>query len=90
VSLWEEYEHAASPEAQAVKALDELETLLQHTQGANPSDFDSTFNLGYGRRYTDATPVFGRCEHSSTKPPAAGCAVNHRPAPPNRDLRGTP
>jgi len=39
-----------------VKALDKLETILQHTQGLNPADFDYEFNLGYGRRYTDATP----------------------------------
>ncbi|WP_426749755.1 bifunctional HD family hydrolase/N-acetyltransferase [Myxococcus sp. Y35] len=60
LSLWEEYEQAASPEAQAVKALDKLETLLQHTQGANPPDFDYAFNLDYGRRYTDASPLFRR------------------------------
>lgn len=46
------------PEALAVKALDKLETLLQHTQGANPEDFDYAFNLGYGRRYTSGEPLF--------------------------------
>lgn len=30
-------------EAKAVKALDKLETILQHNQGLNPSDFDYTF-----------------------------------------------
>ncbi|MBP5098322.1 HD domain-containing protein [Pseudomonas protegens] len=58
LELWDEYEGAASAEAQTVKALDKLETLLQHTQGQNPAGFDYRFNLGYGRRYTDASPLF--------------------------------
>ncbi|AGL84523.1 metal-dependent phosphohydrolase [Pseudomonas protegens CHA0] len=58
LELWDEYEGAASNEARAVKALDKLETLLQHTQGQNPAGFDYRFNLGYGRRYTDASPLF--------------------------------
>lgn len=58
LELWDEYEGAASAEAQTVKALDKLETLLQHTQGQNPADFDYRFNLCYGRRYTDASPLF--------------------------------
>ncbi|WP_150791143.1 HD domain-containing protein [Pandoraea iniqua] len=53
----EEYAQAATPEARAVKALDKLETLLQHTQGLNPPDFDYAFNLSYGRQYTDAIPL---------------------------------
>jgi putative hydrolase of HD superfamily len=51
-SLWDEYEAARTPEARLAKALDKLETILQHTQGANPPDFDYRFNLGYGREYT--------------------------------------
>ncbi|KWD57660.1 phosphohydrolase [Burkholderia ubonensis] len=58
VALWDEYEQAASPEAKAVKALDKLETILQHNQGDNSPDFDYAFNLGYGRRHTDASPLF--------------------------------
>lgn len=56
-ALWDEYEAAATPEARLAKALDKLETILQHTQGMNPPEFDYRFNLGYGRRYTtgDAT-----------------------------------
>jgi putative hydrolases of HD superfamily len=57
VALWDEYEAAASPEARLAKALDKLETILQHTQGRNPSDFDYRFNLGYGRRYTEGHPL---------------------------------
>ena len=56
-ALWDEYEAAATPEARLAKALDKLETLLQHTQGANPPDFDYRFNLGYGRRYTSGEPT---------------------------------
>lgn len=58
MALWEDYETAQSPEAQAVKALDKLETLLQHNQGLNPPGFDYAFNLTYGKRYTAATPLF--------------------------------
>ena len=56
-ALWDEYEAAASPEARLAKGLDKLETILQHTQGANPPDFDYRFNLGYGRQYTADHPV---------------------------------
>ncbi len=56
VSLWDEYESASTPEARLAKALDKLETLLQHTQGANPPDFDYRFNLDYGRRFTTGDP----------------------------------
>jgi putative hydrolase of HD superfamily len=58
IALWDEYEAAATPEAQAVKAFDKLETILQHNQGANPPDFDYAFNLGYGRRHTATAPLF--------------------------------
>ncbi|MEZ2296681.1 HD family hydrolase [Variovorax sp. RCC_210] len=58
LALWDEYDAATTPEAQAVKALDKLETMLQHNQGANPADFDYAFNLGYGRKHTGTTPLF--------------------------------
>lgn len=57
VALWEEYEAGSSVEARVAKALDKLETILQHVQGANPPDFDHAFNLSYGRALTDAHPV---------------------------------
>jgi putative hydrolases of HD superfamily len=57
VALWDEYEAAATPEARLAKGLDKLETILQHTQGRNPADFDYAFNLAYGQRYTAADPV---------------------------------
>lgn len=56
-ALWDEYEAAASPEARLAKALDKLETILQHNQGKNPPDFDYAFNLGYGTRYTRGHPL---------------------------------
>ena len=60
LALWEDYEYARSREARIVKALDKLETIIQHNQGANPPGFDYAFNLGYGRRYTDAEPLLAQ------------------------------
>jgi putative hydrolase of HD superfamily len=57
VALWDEYEAAVSPAARLAKALDKLETILQHTQGQNPPDFDYRFNLGYGRAHTVDHPL---------------------------------
>ncbi len=56
-ALWDEYEEAISPEARLAKALDKLETILQHNQGKNPGDFDYRFNLEYGKKYTTADPL---------------------------------
>jgi putative hydrolase of HD superfamily len=56
-ALWDEYEAARTPEARLAKGLDKLETILQHTQGSNPADFDYRFNLGYGRQYTVDDPL---------------------------------
>jgi putative hydrolases of HD superfamily len=57
LELWDEYEAVSSPGAKLAKGLDKLETILQHTQGRNPDDFDYAFNLDYGQRYTAADPV---------------------------------
>lgn len=57
VELWDEYEAAATPTAKVAKALDKLETLMQHNQGSNPPDFDYLFNVGYARKFTDAVPL---------------------------------
>ena len=59
-ALWDEYEAAKSPEARVAKALDKLETILQHTQGENPPEFDYGFNLGYGRAFTSDHPTIVR------------------------------
>ena len=55
--LWDEYENATSPEAKVAKALDKIETILQHNQGMNPDDFDYAFNLEYGKAHTDSVPL---------------------------------
>lgn len=57
LALWDEYEAAQSLEAKLAKAFDKLETIMQHNQGLNPEHFDYRFNLGYGRKYTDAVPL---------------------------------
>lgn len=57
LSLWDDYEYIQSQEAHVAKALDKLETLVQHNQGENPPEFDYSFNLDYGKRYTDAVPL---------------------------------
>ena len=57
LGLWEEYEAAVTSEARLAKALDKLETILQHNQGSNPADFDYGFNLQYGRRFTADPPL---------------------------------
>lgn len=53
LNLWDEYNDVDSEEAQLAKAFDKLETLLQHTQGQNPPNFDYSFNLSYGKQYTN-------------------------------------
>ena len=57
IDLWDEYENGTSSEARAAKALDKLETILQHNQGTNPDDFDYEFNLEYGKKHTDKVPI---------------------------------
>lgn len=59
-ALYDEYDLAQTPEAIIVKGLDKLETILQHTQGANSPDFDYEFNLPYGRDRTDAHPLLAQ------------------------------
>lgn len=56
-SLWDEYEAAQTPTARLAKAIDKLETILQHTQGLNPPAFDYRFNLEYGRQHTASPPL---------------------------------
>lgn len=57
LTIWDEYHDAETPEARTAKGLDKLETILQHTQGANPDDFDYAFNLSYARETTAKTPL---------------------------------
>ena len=60
LALWDEYEKVSSIEAQIAKGLDKLETIMQHNQGKNPSDFDYEFNLSYGQPYMDNHPLFSQ------------------------------
>lgn len=57
LALWDEYEAASTPEGKLAKALDKVETIIQHNQGDNPPDFDYRFNLRYGSAYTDFDPL---------------------------------
>ena len=57
LASWDEYEAALSPEAKLVKALDKIETIMQHNQGNDAIDFDHEFDLAYGRKYMDFDPV---------------------------------
>jgi putative hydrolase of HD superfamily len=54
IAAWEEYSAGTSAEAHAVKALDKIETIVQHNQGVNPQSFDYRFNLEYGRKSATA------------------------------------
>ena len=74
VSLWDEYEAAVSPEARLAKAIDKLETILQHTQGLNPPGFDYRFNLGYGRQHTMSPDVVAQLRAALDKE-TERCAV---------------
>tara|TARA_Y100001972_G_scaffold119141_1_gene160065 strand:+ start:4210 stop:4770 length:561 start_codon:yes stop_codon:yes gene_type:complete len=60
MDLWEDYESASSDEAKLAKALDKLETLIQHNQGKNPHGFDYAFNLEYGKQYTSFDEIMAR------------------------------
>ena len=78
LGLWDEYETAASPEARLAKGLDKLETILQHTQGKNPGDFDYRFNIAYGRQHTGHHPVLAelrRILDDATEARARGAEV---------------
>lgn len=57
VTLWEEYNGAATAEAKVAKAVDKLETIMQHNQGANPEGFDYEFNLRYGAGLAEVEPL---------------------------------
>lgn len=59
MALWEEYNANETPEARLVKALDKAETILQHTQGQTPRDFDFAFNLEYGKHLFEDDALLG-------------------------------
>ncbi|MGA9288302.1 MAG: HD domain-containing protein [Anaerobacillus sp.] len=57
LQLCKEYNCGESNEAKFVKALDKMETIIQHTQGTNPPGFDYAFNLTYGKEYASYNAV---------------------------------
>jgi len=57
IALWDEYAEAETPEAVIAKGLDKIETMLTHSTGSNPDDFDYGFNLNYGVEATGRHPL---------------------------------
>jgi len=57
LDVWDEYEGASTPEAKFVKAIDKIESILQHNQGNFAPDFDHAFDLSYGRQYMTVDPI---------------------------------
>lgn len=57
LALWREYNEGETKEARLAKAIDKIETIIQHNQGDNPPDFNYVFNLKYGREYALYHPV---------------------------------
>jgi hypothetical protein len=55
--LWREYNSGETKEAKLVKAIDKIETIIQHNQGDNPADFDYHFNLEYGKKLSHFHPI---------------------------------
>lgn len=57
LTLYDEYEAVSSTEARLLKALDKMETIIQHNQGETPPDFDFSYNLTYGKSYSGFDPI---------------------------------
>ena len=57
LSIWQEYNAGNTAEARLVKALDKMETIIQHNQGDNPENFNYKFNLEYGTEYSDSNSI---------------------------------
>ncbi|MDO6729424.1 HD domain-containing protein [Marinovum sp. 2_MG-2023] len=57
LKLWAEYDAGETTEAQWAKGLDKIETMLQHVTGRQDADFDYLWNLGYGVKWTERTPL---------------------------------
>jgi putative hydrolase of HD superfamily len=57
VDLLDEYQQGTTYEAKIIKALDKMETIIQHNQGKNPSNFDYAFNKSYGQELANFLPI---------------------------------
>ncbi|MCU5684020.1 HD domain-containing protein [Bacillus wiedmannii] len=55
--LWEEYNKGETEEAKLVKALDKMETIIQHNHGYTPLDFNHEFNVTYGKEFLLHNPI---------------------------------
>ncbi len=80
LALWQEYDQAATEEARYVKALDKIETLVQHNQGRNPPDFNYAFNLAYGVEATNKIAVLKKLrtmidEETARKAGISACSL---------------
>jgi putative hydrolase of HD superfamily len=73
MDIWTEYNDNATPEAKLVKALDKAETIIQHNQGSNPSDFDYSFNLEYGKEYFEKDDVLKRLREMIDEKTSGNC-----------------
>lgn len=60
MDIWSEYNEGSTPEAKLVKAIDKAETIIQHSKGKNPPDFDYKFNLDYGKEYFEGNDILKR------------------------------
>ncbi len=50
--MWNEYNEGKTREGCLAKAVDKIETIIQHNQGKLPDGFDFEFNLNYGTQYS--------------------------------------
>ena len=83
MSLWDEYAAASSPEAVMAKGLDKIETMLTHSTGKNPADFDYGFNLNYGLPATGRHPLLSSIRaHVDERTRALGGNREHKQEPP--------
>ncbi|MGJ8570675.1 MAG: HD domain-containing protein [Hoeflea sp.] len=90
ISLWDEYAEAASPEAVLAKGFDKIETMLTHTTGKNPPDFDYGFNLDYGVSATGRNPLLSSIRaHVDKRTRALRENRGHKQDPPKSQGPGT-
>lgn len=60
LDLINEYNAGTTLESKLVKALDKMETIIQHNQGDNPETFNYAFNLTYGKSLTEFSSILRR------------------------------
>lgn len=75
--LWKEYNECSTKEAKLVKAMDKLETIVQHNQGKNPDDFDYKFNLQYGKQYFEDNDILKIMRNIIDEDTKLSISLNH-------------